>query len=306
MTIRPARGALAARVARELATPAPAGISALVDAIQARFGDRVDAILFYGACRRTGDATGLLDLYVLHDGYRRFYRRWLPALYNRALPPNVIHLSVPGGSDTLRAKVAIMSRRQFAQRMRPAALDTTIWTRFCQPASLLYARNPRVRHGVAQAIAEGVRTAVAWSTRLAPAAADPASRWRALFMSTYRLELRPEARSRPALVYEAAATWFDEVTILVQAEGQPIGRLPSWRLRRLLGKPLNLLRLVKAAFTFEGGADYLSAKLGRHTGATPVPSRWQRRHPLLGAPVLIWQHRNGVRATRRQAARGRS
>jgi hypothetical protein len=40
----------------------------------------------------------------------------------------------------------------------------------------------------------------------------------------------------------------------------------AWALRRACGKALNALRLAKAAFTFEGGADYLAWKIERHSG----------------------------------------
>ena len=39
-----------------------------------------------------------------------------------------------------------------------------------------------------------------------------------------------------------------------------------WRRRRLAGKLLNLLRLVKGAFTFEGALDYVLWKVERHSG----------------------------------------
>ncbi len=35
----------------------------------------------------------------------------------------------------------------------------------------------------------------------------------------------------------------------------------GWALRQRLGRPLNILRLLKAAFTFEGAMDYVAWKI---------------------------------------------
>jgi hypothetical protein len=56
--------------------------------------------------------------------------------------------------------------------------------------------------------------------------------------------------------------------------------------RRRLGKPLNIARLLKAAFTFDGAMDYALWKVERHSGVRPEATAWQRRHPLLAAPGL--------------------
>ena len=60
----------------------------------------------------------------------------------------------------------------------------------------------------------------------------------------------------------------------------------GWTMRRLAGKALHVLRLVKAAFTFENGLEYLLWKIQRHSGETVEVKDWQRRHPLLAAPGL--------------------
>ena len=57
------------------------------------------------------------------------------------------------------------------------------------------------------------------------------------------------------------------------------------------------LRSLAASNFFEGGADYLAWKIERHSGVSLELADWQRRHPLLAAPALLWQLR------RRDAAR---
>jgi hypothetical protein len=56
-----------------------------------------------------------------------------------------------------------------------------------------------------------------------------------------------------------------------------------------------MLRLLKAAFTFDGGADYVVWKIERHRGVRLQLSPWQRRFPLLAAPGIYWQlRRRGI------------
>jgi len=273
-------------VATEFARPQPAALDHLVEAILARHGEAVRVILFYGSCRRTGDLSGLIDLYVLYDDAHAFHGGWLPAVANRLLPPNVSLISAGG----LRAKVATLSMLQFQRRARRQAVDTTIWTRFSQPCSLLYARDEASRRAAAALVAKAGRTAVFWARALSPTAATPAGIWQGLFNRTYRAELRPESARQPGLLYETNAAWFDALLAAVPPEGESLP-LGGWGLRRLCGRPLNLLRLAKAAFTFAGGADYILWKLQRHAGIGLSLSNWQRRHPLLAAPGLLWRLR---------------
>ena len=67
-------------------------------------------------------------------------------------------------------------------------------------------------------------------------------------------------------------------------------RVPSrWGRSRRAGKPLNLLRLVKASTTFEGAADYAAWKIERHTGMQVMVTPFRERHPIMAAPGVLWQ-----------------
>ena len=61
-----------------------------------------------------------------------------------------------------------------------------------------------------------------------------------------------------------------------------------WAKRRRMGKPLNLLRLVKASTTFEGAARYAAWKIERHTGLPLEVTPLNERFPLLAAPRVLW------------------
>ena len=70
---------------------------------------------------------------------------------------------------------------------------------------------------------------------------------------------------------------------------------PAWWLRRVQGKLLSVLRLMKAAFTFQGGIDYIAWKLERHTGVPIEVTPKMRRQPLLYSWGLVWRlYRRGV------------
>lgn len=309
---RPAFDALTAMAAAELAppplpSPAMLGALALARGIVADHGTSVLAVLFYGSCRRSGEASGLLDLYVVHDGHRAFHGRTLPAFLNALLPPTVLlrRAEAPGLGE-VRAKVAVISQRQFSRRLGPGALDTTIWARFCQPATLLHARDDAAAAWASAAAARAFATASLWAVRLGPTKATAAEYWRGLFARTYGAELRAEKAGRGPAIHAAATAWFDRgLPLSLAAHGlaaEPgaggvlvpgLARAGWWRVgwaaRQMLGKALNIARLVKAAFTFEGGADYLAWKIERHSGEKLTLSDWQRRHPVYAAPALLWR-----------------
>jgi hypothetical protein len=285
-------------VASELARPAPVELQALTAELLRRHGASVSAVLFYGSCRRTGDLSGLLDLYILHTGHRAFHGPGIAAFFNRLLPPNVVLLMPPPGEEGLRAKIAIMSERQFAARVRRLSWDTTIWARFSQPASLLYVRDQATCSRIVSAVAEAVRTAGFWASRLGGPPDAPAAFWQGLFAQTDRAEIRPEKGNQAERLVAANARWFERALAAIRAEsptplaGKGPRRPPAaWMLRRLWAKPLNLMRLMKAVFTFENGVDYVVWKLHRHGGLPLTVTGWQRRHPLLAAPGLLWRLR---------------
>ena len=274
---------LEALIDRELRQPVQPEAMAFADVLRARFGDAMRAVLFYGSCLRSRDAAGVLDFYVLVDSYRPLYRARISALFNRLLPPNVYFLST-ATMPAVAAKVAVISLDQFARRMHAQSLDTTLWARFAQPAALVYAADDEVRRKIIAALLSANATAVAWARRFAPDAANPRTLWATLFWNTYNAELRTERGSRGVQVYDTDPERYETVTEALAATPPARG---AWALRRVAGKLLSVLRLTKAAFTFSGAADYVAYKLERHTGVPLELTPWQRRHPLLAAPVLL-------------------
>jgi hypothetical protein len=306
--------ALQAFIGDELARVAPAAVTALAESLARRGGSAVAAVLYYGSTLRADALDGMLDFYVLLDDVAGWPGSALTRLANRLLPPNVGYIEYTHQGQTLRAKFAVMSLYQFRRRLRPQSLDTTIWARFCQPVLCVWTRADADRTAVANLVSEAVVTAARWAVALGAETASPEDFWRALFAHTYAAELRVEKSGRAQdivgtaaeryrlllpLALDAADVRFNTntsgaLTPAIDAS-QRHGARRRWALRRRLGRPLNILRLFKAAFTFEGAMDYVVWKVERHRGVRIELSPWQRRFPLLAAPGLYWQlRRRGI------------
>jgi len=297
---------LDALLAAELDRPVPAPVAALAAELAARAGPATAAVLFYGSALRDDALDGVLDFYVLTDRPIAWPGSRLTSLAGRLLPPNVGYLETPIGGSLLRAKYAVMTLAQFRRAMTPKRIDTTLWARFSQPVVLVQARGDAETRAVRDAVAAAVVTAGRWAALLGPARGRATDFWRALFQRTYAIELRPErGTARAGDLVERDAGRYDALTpaawragataFAVEADGVLVPDLDAaeraaaerrWRLRKAMGRPLNVLRLVKAASTFDNAVDYVAWKIERHSGYRLEPTAFQRRHPLLAAPAL--------------------
>ena len=305
--------ALDAAVEHLLDAPAPPGAQALAQALIARHGHAVAAVLFYGSnFRRGDDSEGLLDLYVLVDDARVALGKRLSAFACRRLPPNVYYLELPLDGRTVRCKYALLETGAFARYM--TARQSYFWGRFGQASGLLYARDAAARSQVTQGIAQAVLTLLVRSLPLLGGEFDEPTWWRTALAACYATELRPERPGAVDGLVRDLAPWRGALTPLAarclldvtcDADGyrqslthgaRRAGRL-RWAGRRLLGKGLNVARLVKASFTFSGGIDYLLWKVERHSGVRIEPTAFLRRHPLLGIWGVAWRlwRRGGFR-----------
>jgi hypothetical protein len=281
-----------------------ADVARLVSAIRARHGDRVAVVLLYGSYLR-GKRDTLLDFYVLLDDLGRA----LPpgqAAGNRLLPPNVYYLALPTPAGaTIRAKYATMSLDQFRRGMH--RFHCYFWARFTQPVGLVWARDESAPARVAAALAEAVHVFVSRVAPLVESEFPAGVLWRRGFDLTYACELRSEDPTYASALYEHHAARFDRWLAAYARRGDAaVRRCPGgtyrratsgasrgatafgWRTRRLQGKALSVLRLVKAAATFDDPLDYLLWKIERHSGVYITPTDRQRRHPLVFAWPLLW------------------
>src|SRR5690606_8043830 len=124
--------------------------------------DGAVAVLFYGSVLRTGDVEGVLDFYVLTQRPRPGFA----GVMGRLLWPDVSFHEWETQGTTLRAKVASMTLAQFQGAASGAGIDTTIWTRFVQPAALIWARDADIARQVSAAVSSAAMTAARFAAAL--------------------------------------------------------------------------------------------------------------------------------------------
>ena len=281
------------RVANGLARDVAPAISAFAARLGADASAR--AVLFYGSNLRTGSFEGVLDYYVLLAGPPE-----------KGIWPRVSYHEWRHDGIDLRAKVATMTLAKFARAASGTLLDTTIWARFCQPCALVWTTDDTAEPQIIAAVAAATKTAVRLAAAAGPRQGREDDFWLALFAATYKAEFRMETVSRARSILDLNRAHFegllplamDAAGIAYVREGEQIApRIePSrrtrvmrwWKPRRRLGKPINLLRLVRASATFEGAARYAAWKIERHTGVPVKLTPWKERHPVLAAPAILW------------------
>lgn len=295
---------LATLVAAELAQPVDPRVSEFAAVLAARYPDAAEAVLFYGSCLWSRQIDGLmLDFYLIVDDYGRTYpARWLQ-IANRLLPPNVFYIEHAG----MRAKYAVLSRADFTRLCSARTFNVSVWARFAQPSALVWASNDAARSAAVTAITGAAPALLAAARPVLGRTISLRSLWTDAFAATYGAELRAEKATRGMALFDTAPDRYRAFTapalaganLAATIDGDMVGFTEPpqgsghWWLRRTQGKFLSVARLVKAAFTFDGGIDYLAWKIERHSGV-PVPiSEWQRRHPLLASvslvPRLLWK-----------------
>ncbi|NHO32909.1 hypothetical protein [Acetobacter fallax] len=312
-----AAGIVARTIVGELTAPVPAAVTSFVEGIVGQA--RPLGVLFYGSVVRAvangavaADPSllseGILDFYVIVERQADWPRGWLARAANAVLPPNVEYHERVVDGQVLRAKVAILSLRQFRRMTRPGSRDISVWSRFSQPVRLVWVRDSEVADAILRCVVRAVGTAALWAAKLGPERGVPEAYWEALYRRTYGAELRVESGDRSRRLVEGegsrferllAASWVagglrdaardgGDLVSGLSATGRQMA-VHRWKAQTRFGRPLNVARLIKGAFTFAGGARYLAWKIERHSGI-PVPlTPFAERHPLLCAPAVLWR-----------------
>jgi hypothetical protein len=238
----------------------------------------------------------VIDYYVL-----------LPGAAEGGIWPRVSYHEWACDGEVLRAKVATMTLTKFTEAAAGVLTDTTIWARFVQPSALVWRRDEAVETAVVEALAAAAKTAARLAAVVGPDQGREEDFWTALFRATYEAEFRVERPGREQSILELNQMHFngllplalDAADIAFDRQGEAISpqidnaeratTLRWWNRRRRLGKPLNLLRLVKASTTFDGAARYAAWKIERHTGVPVELTPWREKHPVLAAPAVLWR-----------------
>ncbi|KAB8123201.1 hypothetical protein D3W54_02045 [Komagataeibacter medellinensis] len=302
-----AAGRIAHLLADELVQPVAPFVTDFVTQLVG--GVQPLGVVFYGSVLREMDPEGILDFYVIVERLKDWRAGPVAREANRLLPPNVEYHEILVDDRLIRAKVAILSIDQFRRMTGPASLDTTVWARFCQPVRLVWIRGSEAADAILSCIVRAVGQAGRWAAVLGPESGTADEYWRALFAHTYGAELRVENGRRPRTLLagqeERYRALLPDIWI---ADGLPFERSADmltprltpglrsrmregWWLRGRVGRVLNISRLAKGAFTFEGGARYIAWKIQRHSGIILPLGPFSERHPLICLPYLLWKLR---------------
>jgi hypothetical protein len=284
--------------------PLSTAAQTMAEAIRARHGTAVRALIFYGSALREGEAAEkMLDFYVIVDSYRAVHGRGLASLAAWLLPPSVHFLAITdAGGNRLRSKYAVVSEAAFLRRASGGSLESMLWARFTQPATVV-TDDPGLRARLIETLASACRHFASQVTPLLTGPVQPRDVWERGLCESYRTELRPENPGpRAAQIVARFPERYARLSAILLPQGKDgAPDLPDagglrrmacagkWALRRVIGKPLGALRVLKAATTFDAGLDYILEKVASHSGVNLEVSEAERRHPVLHAPKLAWR-----------------
>ena len=259
--------------------PVHPSITAMAELIAAQH-QPVSAVLAYGsALRDSNPENTLIDFYVLTQDASGVSRNPVSRFLCGVVPPNVYYAEHGIDGKSYRAKYAVLPLEQLAGKLKGDTANPYFWVRFAQPMRLIWTKDTVARQRVVQLLARAMNTARANAAQFSTNAP-----WQTLFENTYRTELRPEDASRAKLIVDMQREHFETITKLASPT---VVSNRAWSTRRWQGKLLSVARLLKAAFTFQGGADYAAWKIERHTGVKIKVTDWQRRHPVLASITLL-------------------
>ena len=293
-------------IAGEQAGPPPSRAIDMADAIRAKHGDTVQAFVFYGSGLREADNIGkMLDYYVLTKRYQDVHGFGPKALASFALPPSVHYLEASDrDGQPMNSKYSIVSLPAFQRRVSGHAREPMIWARFSQPCLIMSCVSEALRE---ELISNLARAVIHFADQAAPLMAGkmtPRAFWSRALAESYRTELRAERPlERASEIVERYGERYDALGAALFGGVDEAGliNVPAasgfarqrarwrWATRRWVGKPATALRVLKAAFTFDGGLDYVLHKLKSHSDVAIDITPHQRRHPILWSPVLAWK-----------------
>ena len=305
-------------VGQPSAQPIPSSIQAAGNFLANKYGQAVQGILLYGSCLRAGTGqNGLVDCYVIVDDYAAVYASVWMARLNRWLPPNVFYGEVDVDGHTVRMKYAVLSLEDFERSVTLQWFHSYFWGRFAQPTAVMACPS----QAMSQRIIAGLGNAVAtFLGNVLPQISEDVSAkeiWSIGLALSYGAELRAESKGRVVTLWESNQDYYEQVADAVLSGSFPnvtviqgVDRKMyavqyaswdrtknriEWVVRTVQGKILSILRLMKAAYTFQGGADYLIWKIERHSGVKVELTAAQRKHPIWAGITTFWRlYRQGA------------
>ena len=273
--------------------PPPAGVVELVDDLQSKYPG--SAILLYGSgasvLKDADPADVLFDFYIIAPTYEAAFRSRLMRFLNRMIPPNVFYVELKTPNGIRRAKYAVLSLAHFERLVSRNCFHSYFWARFAQPSRIV-AGSSTMRKSVINCIETAIDTFTVNIAALSSEEASVRDLWRAGLGRSYKAELRAETPNRVDALLDSYGTWPDDITrndLVVATQQRARARRTdlAWRIRIVQGGFLSVGRLLKGAFTFQGGLDYITWKIARHTGVDVPIRNWERAIPLIGIPFVV-------------------
>jgi hypothetical protein len=188
------------------------------------------------------------------------------------------------------------------ERLAASPLGTSIWGRFCQPVQLVRPKNSSTEERILRVLSQCVGSLSEATTGLVEGSVTAPYFFTEGLAQSYRTELRAERPyERARDIVDSNQLWFS--TLMTALHGAPNAdglytvtrdealrtTKAKWFARRITGKPITVLRIMKATLTFEQGVDYALDKLEKHSGVRLQLTSSQRKRPLLWSPVLLWK-----------------
>ena len=296
----------------------PPSIQAAGSFLAKKYGRAVQGVLLYGSCLRAGtDQNGLVDCYVIVDHYVSVYQSTWLALLNSWLPPNVFYGEVDLEGRKVRMKYAVLSLEDFERSVTPQWFHSYFWGRFAQPTAVMACPSDAMSQRIISGLGRAVLTFLENVVPQMPPQFSAKEIWATGLALSYGAELRAESKGRITTLWDSNQSYYEQVAYaalsahfpnveVIQEKDKTLYEIePSgwnkaknrigWIVRKIQGKFLSILRLMKAAFTFQGGADYLIWKIERHSGVKIELTPAQRRHPIWAGLTTFWRlYRQGA------------
>jgi hypothetical protein len=276
-----------------LTQPVAAAAGFIGDRLAERFPGA--AILIYGSGISVSageDPTAIMfDYYVIVSSYQSAFSNPLERFGAYALPPNVYYFETPSPMGVLRAKYAVLSADHFETLVSKRTFHSYFWARFAQPIRIVAAPAAMERR-----VISGVGAAAKTFLERAASLVDPNAGWRDIWVAgmnaSYRAELRAESKGRAEKLIDNYGSWPSRLTGFALDGSQRRQKNAEffWRLRAIQGGFLSIARLLKATATFDGGIDYIAWKIHRHTGIDLKIRQWERRLPIIAAPIVALRY----------------
>jgi hypothetical protein len=258
-----------------------------------------------------------VDCYVIVDRYASVYQSMWMARLNRWLPPNVFYGEVNMEGRVVRMKYAVLSLEHFERSVTQQWFHSYFWARFAQPTAVLACSSQEMRDRIVAGLGRAVLTFLERVVPQMPQQFSAKDVWGRGLTLSYGAELRAESTGRVKTLWDSEQAYYEQVAHaafsahfpkvkVIQGNDMTMYEVEfsgwdhtknriAWIARKVQGKLLSIARLMKAAFTFQGGADYLIWKIERHSGVKIELTPAQRRHPIWAGLTTFWRlYRQGA------------